>query len=197
VDSSEITAISLCSGYEGLGPMNDATKELTASQRYHLSHKNDPEYKQRNREAQKKWREKHPSAVRHRREKPRKRHPLWAIWHGMWQRCTNQNRSDYQQYGGRGIQVCDAWKSLSQFAADMGPRPSAKYTLERKDNSGSYCPENYRWATRAEQMQNTRSNLQIAHNGRVMSLSAWARELGCSVAGLAKRWHKYGSIKRP
>ena len=126
----------------------------------------------------------------------RVRHPLWAIWHGMTQRCTNSNRSDYKYYGERGISVCDRWKTLQNFIDDMGPRPTLKHTLDRIDNDGDYEPSNCRWATKQEQSTNSRSALQITARGRTQTLSAWARELEMSVSGLHRRWHTYNSIEK-
>ena len=129
--------------------------------------------------------------------KKRTRHPLWVIWHGMMQRCSNPNRKDYKYYGERGISVCDRWKTLRNFTDDMGPRPTLKHSIDRVDNSGNYEPGNCRWATKTEQSNNSRSALQITARGKTQTLSAWARELGMSLSGLHRRWHTHTSIEKP
>jgi len=84
------------------------------------------------------------------------RHPLYRVWSTMNQRCTNPNRKGYQNYGGRGIKVCQRWKhSFANFLADMGERPDG-YTLERINNDGDYEPENCKWDTRQAQIRNQR-----------------------------------------
>lgn len=66
-------------------------------------------------------------------------------------RCENPKAGGYCFYGGRGITVCQRWRSFSAFVTDMGDRPSKKHTLDRKDPNGNYEPSNCRWLTRSDQ----------------------------------------------
>jgi hypothetical protein len=69
--------------------------------------------------------------------------------------CHSPTSKNFKTYGGRGITVCDPWRnSFDAFLADMGPRPSREYTLDRINNDGNYEPGNCRWATWIEQAQN-------------------------------------------
>lgn len=75
----------------------------------------------------------------------------------MKQRCSNPKNPSYRFYGARGIKVCKRWlgsHGFERFLSDMGERPPG-LTLERKKSDSDYSPENCRWATAAEQQQNT------------------------------------------
>lgn len=80
-------------------------------------------------------------------------------WQNMVQRCTNPNRDDYDNYGGRGITVCERWLGFPQgfqnFLADMGYKFEG-LMLERVDNDKGYSPDNCIWATRSQQNKNRR-----------------------------------------
>lgn len=105
--------------------------------------------------------------------------PEYRIWNDMQGRCYDPKDINYRNYGARGIAVCERWrKSFQCFYNDMGPRPSPKHSLERTDNSGNYCPENCRWATRIEQNNNRRGNRRITYRGQTLTIAQWSRVTG-------------------
>ena len=112
---------------------------------------------------------------------------LFKRWEGMIARCTNPRAVAYAYYGGRGITVCDRWlTSFQNFYQDMG-HPSAGLSLERKDNHASYSPENCYWATRQQQMNNTRRNHFITYNDITKTSAEWARTLGMEYGTFIRR----------
>lgn len=104
---------------------------------------------------------------------------LRYIWRSMIQRCTDKDFKTYRHYGGRGVSICNRWlESFEAFMDDVGPRPSRKHSLDRIDNSGNYEPGNVRWATRTEQLRNTRRTRLLTFGGETHCLSAWSEKLG-------------------
>jgi len=105
----------------------------------------------------------------------------FASWLAMRQRCSNSNTVGWNNYGGRGIKVCHRWQnSFAAFLKDMGPKPSAKHSIDRKDHDGNYEPDNCRWATKHEQARNCRSNRYVTFRGETLCVSAWAERTGLS-----------------
>ena len=79
----------------------------------------------------------------------------YNTWRAMIRRCTVPTDKDYPRYGGLGVRVCPQWFDYKQFAADMG-EPTGDETLDRRDTTGDYTPENCRWAGVTTQNRNVR-----------------------------------------
>lgn len=94
-------------------------------------------------------------------------------WRSMKNRCLNPNASNYENYGGRGITICDRWLySFENFYKDMGDAPKG-LTLDRIDNDGDYEPSNCKWSTYKEQVNNTRltKRTEVRYTGKWMKIA--------------------------
>lgn len=108
----------------------------------------------------------------------------YATYKHILQRCYDKMSHDYPRYGARGIVVCERWlKSFENFYKDMGKRPSKKHSIDRIDNDGPYSPENCRWATRAEQAQNRRTNLDMCG----MTLKEYCEKYSFNYSAVSQR----------
>lgn len=128
--------------------------------------------------------------------------PLHAVWQAMKARCLNPTDPSYPNYGGRGIKICERWlASFEAFCADMGPRPSRDHSIERDENEGDYEPANCRWATRAEQSNNRRTNRLLSVRDRTMTMREWEKENGLkehTIKGRLKRgWTVEDAVMTP
>jgi len=106
------------------------------------------------------------------------RTPEYRCWINIRQRCGNHNEPCYSYYGGRGIRVCERWQSFDLFLADMGPRPSAAHSIERRDVNSDYAPGNCYWATPKEQIHNRRNTVWVMWQGETMRLAEAAEFAG-------------------
>jgi len=110
----------------------------------------------------------------------------YEIWSGMIKRCFDENNQAWDNYGGRGIHVCDRWLQFEKFFEDMGERPP-KMSIERIDNNKGYEPSNCKWATSKAQGRNTRRNRILTANGKSMCIADWADATGIDYDVLSRR----------
>lgn len=105
-------------------------------------------------------------------------HGLYSQYNAMMSRCYRPEFNQYKDYGGRGITVCDEWKSnfihFAQWALRNGWVQGL--TIERINNNEGYSPTNCKWATRVEQANNKRTNRRLEAFGRTQTIAQWAKD---------------------
>jgi hypothetical protein len=124
--------------------------------------------------------------------------PERSAWQNMRDRCNNPNCVSFDNYGLRGIRVCDEWQyDYQAFLRHVGPRPSPRHSLDRIDNNGHYEPGNVRWADKSTQLSNRRTNRLLTFSGETLTMSQWALRLGISFECLKRRLdHRHWSEER-
>jgi hypothetical protein len=97
----------------------------------------------------------------------------------MIQRCTNNNREGYSNYGGRGITVCTKWLKFENFLKDMGDRPKgSRITIDREDNDGNYEPNNCRWLSNKKNQRNKKSTVFVEWEGKKIAVTELEEQQG-------------------
>lgn len=82
----------------------------------------------------------------------KKKHPDYARWQAMQQRCNRKKSREYPRYGGRGIKVCDDWHQNNKdgffnFVTWLEQQPNYEklqqgHVFARKDVNKDYTPDN-------------------------------------------------------
>jgi hypothetical protein len=115
----------------------------------------------------------------------------------MIARCEDPNNNRFFLYGGRGIRVCERWRSsFAAFREDMGEPPQRGMSLDRIDSEGNYEPTNCRWATAKQQQRNRRNNHTFEYNGERLTVTEWAERTGIAMSALLKRRSLGWSVER-
>lgn len=121
---------------------------------------------------------------------------IYYIWQGMKKRCYNPHDARYDRYGGRGITVCDEWKT--DFSAfynwAMKNGYSEELTIDRIDNDKGYIPENCRWATEKEQDNNRSTNIKIKIGNSERTLMEWCEIFKLDYRKINARYKRNGFI---
>ena len=122
---------------------------------------------------------------------------LYETWKNMRRRCEDPFNKRFEQYGGKGIRVCKEWDDYLVFREwAMNNGYNDDLTIDRIDVDGDYCPENCRWATKIQQMNNTTRNHYIEYHGEVRTVAEWSRHFGMPYVAFNSRVCHGWSIDR-
>ncbi len=87
-------------------------------------------------------------------------HWLYGRYSSMIHRCCDPSVANYHLYGGKGVTVCDEWRSdffeYALFMTTLGLFRGSKMQVDRIDNDGDYCPSNVRLVTVSQNQMNTK-----------------------------------------
>lgn len=125
---------------------------------------------------------------------------IYGVWCSMKSRCFNSNSKSYKDYGARGITVCEDWRWNFKTFYDWSIKNGYKEGLQidRIDNDKSYSPENCRWITRKENMNNTSKNVFITYKNEKHTLSEWSDIVGTPERLISQRlkngWNEHDAL---
>lgn len=128
--------------------------------------------------------------------------PEYKSWSHIKSRCYKKDDPCYHNYGGRGIVMEPEWvDNFQKFLDHIGRKPSAKYSVERINNSLGYIRGNVVWAKSKEQNRNRRISLFTEYKGKIVNLAVVAEETGVSYNTLRYRIEQgmnvYDAISHP
>ncbi|AXH68470.1 hypothetical protein [Vibrio phage R01] len=101
-------------------------------------------------------------------------------YRNMIGRCHDPKHHKYEDYGARGITVCQRWReSFEDWYEDIGQHlVGTDLSMDRKNNDEGYYPGNVRIATPGMQNRNQRRSVLITYDGITKNAADWATELG-------------------
>lgn len=113
-------------------------------------------------------------------------------WAAMMDRCHwGGNKSNFAEYGAKGIFVFHEWHKFENFYAAMGDRP-ANTSLDRIDGTKGYGPGNCRWASRIEQALNRKNTVKVKLSGKDVPVFLVCKSMGLSRKAVCSRAHRRG-----
>lgn len=123
---------------------------------------------------------------------------LYKAWQSIKQRCKNPKSESYNNYGGRGITICDEWENdylaFKKWSMANGFDPNAKgheLSIDRINVDGNYEPNNCRWVGHVVQNYNKRCTVKVDIYGKLMTLKDISDEYDIPISRVRKRYYRY------
>lgn len=80
---------------------------------------------------------------------------LYGIWKGMIDRCYNDERDNFERFGGKGIKMCEEWRNdfipFLEWSLENGYEDNL--LIGRVDIGKQYEPNNCKWSDMYDQIQ--------------------------------------------
>ncbi|WP_052353873.1 hypothetical protein [Neobacillus jeddahensis] len=117
---------------------------------------------------------------------------LHSLWRKMKDRCNNQRASNYCNYGGRGITICNSWNEdfMSFYQWAIANDYNDRLSIERVSVNGNYEPSNCKWIKPREQSRNKRDTQYTEINGVTKTLIEWAEIYDIPYKTIMTRWYR-------
>lgn len=126
---------------------------------------------------------------------------LKHAYSNMLKRCYDPESRRYENYGARGIRVCEEWLDpiggrhrFYRWCLDNGVQCDLQ--IDRIDVNGNYHPDNCRFVDALIQANNTTRNRWLTYRGETKTLADWARATGMAYAVLKHRVDRGWDVER-
>ena len=139
----------------------------------------------------------------HKKEQDKNTLRIMRIYRGMFSRCYNEKDKDFKNYGARGVDICEEWKSSKTAFQEwsLANGYANNLTIDRIDNNKGYSPENCHWVTIKQQQRNKRNNVKYEVDGRLLTVPEIAEIINMNVRTLSSRLRSgmniYNAICKP
>jgi len=115
---------------------------------------------------------------------------IYKVFKSVETRCNKKNDNAYKYYWWRWIKCL--WNSFEEFYKDMWNTYKEWLEIERINNNWNYCKENCKWATRKEQLRNTRRTKIY----KWKCLTEWCEELWLNFSTINNRIWSWWDIEK-
>lgn len=132
---------------------------------------------------------------------------IYSVWNNMKRRCYDKKNNRYEDYGAKGITVCDEWlgengfENFYNWAIKNGYSDKKtsnginELSIDRIDVNGNYEPKNCRWVNIMVQQNNKRNNKLLEYNGEIHTMAEWSRILNVNYPKLQSRLYRGKSFE--
>ena len=121
---------------------------------------------------------------------------LYYVWSAMLRRAgvyKGASEEDKHNYQDRGITVCDEWLVFENFRDwALSHGYSDDLEIDRRDNDKGYCPENCRWVSKRENMNNRRNTIRLEDG---TPLAMFCSKVGIQTRENGKQTKQYKRIQ--
>jgi hypothetical protein len=129
-----------------------------------------------------------------------RKHPLYTVWVGMRVRCNDAKSSAYENYGGRGVKVCQEWNDdfymFYQWAINNGWQRGLDLDKDIKGDGMMYSPETCCFVTRKENANARRNCKSFEYRGKSMKVSELAETYNMPIKILSNRLSAGWEVER-
>lgn len=124
-------------------------------------------------------------------------HPLYRRWTHIRACMINAQyrKNNHIEDDVNDCEWTDFWSFAEDIEAVLGPPPTDKHVLNRKNTNKGWRLSNLRWTTRQGVGRGQRTTIQIKYKGKTQCLTEWCEELNISYWTARRQYNQGYKIK--